>query len=104
MELMDAELLVELWYTLEDDEKLAVCTKLKDAFNLIRRIPSSGFYGGVARTHIPHHLFYNKEGDRTICGPFESESEFNAGLVKKLRALWAHNGMHMSKVDFKESR
>lgn len=84
--------------------KSAVCGTLKDDLAAIRRIPVPyhSFYGSVERGPVPHHLFHSADSDPAICGPFDSESAFNAALVRRLRAIWTANGKHSFKADFYE--
>jgi hypothetical protein len=49
------------WPTLDEDEKSAICSKLKDAFAAIRKIRHPGFYGSVEKGPVPHHLFHSAE-------------------------------------------
>ncbi|KAL5315722.1 hypothetical protein ACEPPN_016592 [Leptodophora sp. 'Broadleaf-Isolate-01'] len=104
MERLDGESLETMWPVLDNDEKSTVCGKLKDVFAAIFRIPMPypNFYGSVERGPVPHHLFHSADGDKAICGPFGSEKEFNAALVRRLRAIWAANGEHSFKADFYE--
>jgi hypothetical protein len=49
---------------------------------------------------LPHHLFHGPQGDGAICGPFSAEHDLSAGLVERLRAIWAANGRHNFKAHF----
>jgi hypothetical protein len=100
VERLDREPLDVLWPTLDEDEKSTISRKLNDAFSTIRKIPQPGFYGSVERGSVPHHSFYSYEADLAICGPFDSESEFNAALTRRQKAIWAENGKHSFKADF----
>ncbi|PMD48095.1 kinase-like protein [Hyaloscypha variabilis F] len=90
MERLEGELLESLWPTLGEDDKSAICSVLKNAISAIRKVHHPGFYGS--------------DGDTAICGPFNSESEFNAGFIGRLRAIWATNMRHSFKADFYERR
>jgi aminoglycoside phosphotransferase (APT) family kinase protein len=104
MERLDGESLEAMWRVLDNDEKSAVCGKLKEVFATIRKIPVPypNFYGSVERGPVPHHLFYSADADPAIRGPFDSESEFNTALVRRLREIWAMNDKHSFKADFYE--
>jgi hypothetical protein len=93
-----------LWPGLREDDKSAICSALKNAISAIHKIHHPGFYGSVARGPVPYHLLYSKDGDTAICGPFNSESEFNAGFIGRLRAIWVTNMTHSFKADFYERR
>jgi hypothetical protein len=77
---------------------------LKDVIGAIPKVHHPGFYGSVGRGPVRHHLFHSAEGDTAICGPFNSESEFNAGLVRRLNGIWAANTRHSFKADFYERK
>lgn len=102
MERLDGESLGALWPVLDNAEKSTICGKLKDIFTTIRKIPipQPQFYGSVERGPVPHHLFYSADSDSAICGPFKSESGFNAALVRRLRVIWATKEKHSFKADF----
>jgi hypothetical protein len=85
MQRMPGENLEKLWLQLTEEQKSDVCARLKTAFDYLRQLPSPGFYGGIGRTPLPHHFFWYRPRDPTICGPFRSEAELNAGIVQKLR-------------------
>ncbi|KAF2254468.1 hypothetical protein BU26DRAFT_514376 [Trematosphaeria pertusa] len=103
MQRLPGESLEKLWPHLTEGEKLAVCTRLKNAFNFLRNLPSPGFYGGIGRTPLPHHFFWDSAKSPAICGPFNSEAELNAGIVRKLRQQSKENGGYMNqKVEFYE--
>jgi hypothetical protein len=103
MERLQGQTLESLWPGLAEDEKSQVCAELKKAVDALREIPAPGFYGGVGRTCVPCHLFWDREQNKEICGPFDSEAGFNAGLVKKLRSIDEMNAGYMtSKVDYYE--
>lgn len=78
MEQLDGESLGALWPVFDNNEK------------------SHHFYGSVEKGPAPHHLFHKADTNPAICGPFDSESEFDAVLAKRIRAIWAVNGKHGS--------
>ncbi|KAF2762717.1 hypothetical protein EJ05DRAFT_534213 [Pseudovirgaria hyperparasitica] len=102
MQRMPGETLDSLWPGLSEFEKSEVCTKLKELFTLIRDIPAPPLYGSVDGSRFDHYLFYSRERDREICGPFDSEEQFNGALVKRLRFDWARMGRHSFRADFYE--
>ncbi|BDD57420.1 hypothetical protein MAP00_002783 [Monascus purpureus] len=102
MERIQGESLEAIWHMLGEDAKSTICSKIRTLFDTIRSVPSPGYYGSVDKGPVPHHLFHSPESDGTICGPFHSEYDFNKGLVKRLRSIWAANGRHSHKADFYE--
>ncbi|KAF2684210.1 hypothetical protein K458DRAFT_451998 [Lentithecium fluviatile CBS 122367] len=89
MQRVPGEDLESVWPTLTNDDKATVCAKLKAGIDYLRSIPSQGFYGGVGATKRSYHLFWDPQGSRDICGPFQNSDEFNAALAKKLRKIYA---------------
>jgi hypothetical protein len=87
MERLHGELLEAVWPALSEDQKSSICCTLKDVIGAIRKVHHPRFYGSVGRGPVPHHLFHSAEGDTAIYGPFNSESEFNAGLIERLKAI-----------------
>ncbi|KAF1960488.1 hypothetical protein CC80DRAFT_589899 [Byssothecium circinans] len=53
MQRLPGESLETLWPQLTEEDKSAVCARLKKAFNFLRQLPSPGFYGGIGKTPLP---------------------------------------------------
>jgi hypothetical protein len=102
MQRMSGKPLNQLWPTLSGLEKSDVCAQLKQIFTSIRQIPAPPVYGSVDQGRYHHYLFYSPVNDREICGPFDSEPQFNASLVKHLRSDSAENNRHSFRADFYE--
>ncbi|OAX84369.1 hypothetical protein ACJ72_01261 [Emergomyces africanus] len=51
----------------------------------MRSLPSPGFYDGVTKDCIPHHLFYTQPKDQKISGPFNHEDGLNRVITTQLR-------------------
>jgi aminoglycoside phosphotransferase (APT) family kinase protein len=101
MQRLPGDTLEHSWSGLDEDEKSEICTRLKSAIDDLRAIPTTGFYGGVGRTCIPYHLFWDPDQQKEICGPFDSEGQFNAALLRKLRDIDdMNNGCMTAKVEF----
>ncbi|OJD19952.1 hypothetical protein AJ78_00146 [Emergomyces pasteurianus Ep9510] len=100
MERLAGVSLENIWAELTEDEKSTICGKLKAIFDTVHGIAPPNFYGTVTKGPIPHHLFYSREKDPDICGPFASEFAFNRSFVKNLRYIWALNERYSHKADF----
>lgn len=104
MQRMPGESLETLWPQLTEEERSAVCARLKNAFNFLRQLPSPGFYGGIGRTPLSHFFFWDRDKSPAICGPFSSEAELNFGIFQKLKQQVKQNGGYMDqKIAFYES-
>ncbi|KAF2681284.1 kinase-like protein [Lentithecium fluviatile CBS 122367] len=75
------------WPTLTNDDKSAICAKIKIGIDHLRSIPPPGYYGGVGSAKLPHHLFWDQQGNKEICGPFQNNSDVHAALVRRLRMV-----------------
>lgn len=102
MQRMPGVSLDQLWPTLKDCEKSNICAKLNGIIKSIRSIPAPPLYGSIDQGRFHHYLFYSPDVDKEICGPFDSEEQFNAALVKRLRSAWAQMKRHSFKADFYE--
>ncbi|KAF2026440.1 hypothetical protein EK21DRAFT_74175 [Setomelanomma holmii] len=102
MQRMPGVSLDQLWPTLKDFEKSVICAKLNGIITSIRSIPAPPFYGSIDQGRFHHYLFYSAVVDKEICGPFDSEDQFNAALVERLRSAWAQMKKHSFKADFYE--
>jgi len=103
MERIVGEALESAWPTLTSMEKSVICAKLKTSIHHLRTIPLPGFFGGVGLTKLPYHLFWEVQGNKDVCGPFQNNSEFNAALVNKLRMIYTGNVNRISaKANFYE--
>ena len=92
----------ELWPILGDLDKTQILNKLRDIFESLHSLPSSGFFGSIHRGPIPYHLFWDAKGDPTITGPFNHGREMIIGLAKRSRANSALNGKHPYLAEFFE--
>jgi hypothetical protein len=102
MQRIPGESLEHIWPALQEAEKSDICARLNEIFLSIRNVPAPQFYGSVDNGKFHHYLFYSPVSDQEICGPFNSESQFNAALVKRLRSDWAQMKKHSFKADFYE--
>jgi serine/threonine protein kinase len=96
MERIPGENLESVWSALTSLEKSVICAKLKSGIDTLRSLPSPDFFGGLGLTNLPYHLFWNKEGNKQICGPFRNMLDFNAALVVKLKMINTGDVDHIS--------
>ncbi|KAH7395041.1 hypothetical protein DE146DRAFT_68374 [Phaeosphaeria sp. MPI-PUGE-AT-0046c] len=101
MQRLPGDTLEHIWSELDEEKKSDICTRLKSAIDHLPAILTAGFYGGVGRTCIPYHLFWHPDEPKEISGPFDSEAQFNGGLVRKLQDIDETNHGYMTaKVEF----
>jgi hypothetical protein len=106
MQRMPGVPLDQLWPALDDFEQADLCTKLNGIIRSIRSIPVSPIplYGTADQSPFHKHLFYSPDEDKEICGPFDSEDDFNAALMRRLRSIWANRKKHGFKADLYENK
>lgn len=102
MQRMPGMSLDQLWPTLNNLEKSDICAKLNDIITSIRSIPAPPLYGSVLQGRFHHYLLYSPDYNKEMCGPFDSEEQFNAALVKRIRSAWEDMGKHSFRADFYE--
>lgn len=89
-----------LWPSLSENEKYSIVGQLRSIFQQIRSLPSSGFYGSVARGSLRHRYFLTRDQNRAITGPFEREEDLSFALSLQSRTNWEDNGRHGWISDF----
>lgn len=100
MQLMPGTELEGLWPSLSEIEKSSIAGQLRSIFQEIRSLPSPGFYGSVARGPLQHRYFLTSDQNRSINGPFETETDFGLALSLRSRLNWEFNDRHGWISDF----
>ncbi|KAI0551591.1 kinase-like domain-containing protein [Xylaria curta] len=72
----------EAWGTMCEPERLKVVNTLRNAFQLLRSIPSPDYFVGLGMTILNDDFFCVEETTR---GPFKTEDELVRGLVEQYR-------------------
>ncbi|ELR05846.1 hypothetical protein VC83_09000 [Pseudogymnoascus destructans] len=104
MEYLQGDTLQFLWPNLQESDKVLILSKLRAIFNQVRTLQSPGFFGGINKSHMPHHLFYSPAYDPKISGPFGSESDLVLGLISKSRLNAEDRKRHSYLADFFENQ
>ena len=94
MELIPGQDLRTLWGTLSENEKLCICSQLRQAVTRLRSIPSPGGFGSVIGGPLPHLFFGTYTGDPRIMGPFRTSNDLHAGLALHTQNQQARNTWH----------
>ena len=103
MQYIHGNTLMAEWPTMSEAQKSTVCKKLRSYFAQLRELPSPGYYGSRGRGHMPSGIFWDGESaylNSAISGPFETEADFNNGLVLKSRSIDKYNKRRGYKADF----
>ncbi|KAG6214993.1 hypothetical protein E4U50_008035 [Claviceps purpurea] len=78
----------KVWATLDTPEKCRIAGELRLQIETLRQIPAPGYFGCIGRRPFEEIMFWTRPSDGlndgTINGPFETESELNEALVRKL--------------------
>jgi hypothetical protein len=105
MQYIHGNTLMAEWPIMSEAQKSAVGKKLRSYFAQLRELPSPSYYGSRGRGHMPNSIFWDAEGaylNPAISGPFETEADFNNGIVLKSRSVDEQNKRRGYKTDFYE--
>lgn len=85
MEYVPGNNLQDLLPSLTPAEKRIICTLVRDAMIELRNIPPPGYLGTL--DHQPYHdgVFWTKDNNQLISGPFANQHEMNRGILERLR-------------------
>ena len=85
MEFIPGVTLIETFSDLLPAQKDLISLSLRQQVDEMRKLPSPGYFGGMGKRQLPDGVFWpgTKEGDPTISGPFDTESEINNAFIKK---------------------
>lgn len=91
-----------VWSGLSDDDKQSITRSLRETFDEMRRLscPSPTVFGSVNGHSIPYHLFWDPEENPKLCGPFQSEKDFNSGLLAQYQRIQEENNLPPYKLEF----
>lgn len=94
MDFIPGDNLDELWPSLEEVEKRAICKSLRTCFEDLRSFLQEGraYFGSVDHGPMPDSLFYDPAGSAALVGPFTSERALSDGLVGRFREIGKCNG------------
>ena len=90
MQYIHGNTLMAEWPTMSETQKSSVSKKLRSYFAQLRELPAPGYYGSRGQGHMPSGVFWDGESaylNPAISGPFETEADFNNGLVLKSRSM-----------------
>ncbi|KAL2835593.1 hypothetical protein BJY01DRAFT_252505 [Aspergillus pseudoustus] len=83
MEQIHRETLLSLWPELSQSDKDLIMTTLRSYFDEMRRLPSPGYYGSLGGGAVLDEIFWTKEAEASINGPFASEDAVNEAFARK---------------------
>ncbi|KAH8902911.1 hypothetical protein BR93DRAFT_221671 [Coniochaeta sp. PMI_546] len=83
MENIPGATLQSQWPSLTDDEKASIARHLRESFDLLRNIPSPGYFGALGERKLTDDVFWTSEDIRDINGPFETSNELVNGIVNR---------------------
>ena len=85
MEYVRGDNLQKLLPSLTPTEKVIICKLVKDAIIELRKIPSPGYLGTLNRQPYHDGVFWTKDNNPLISGPFANQKEMNRGILERLR-------------------
>lgn len=96
MERIAGETLLSLWAQLSLSEKETVVMRLREYFDELRRIPPPGYYGSLGKRYLLDEIFWTKDPDPAINGPFISIKALHEAMALK----YTHDGLPPYRADF----
>ncbi|OGM42143.1 hypothetical protein ABOM_009160 [Aspergillus bombycis] len=85
MEYVHGDNLQKLLPSLTPSQKTIICKLVKDAMIDLRNIPPPDYLGTLNRRPYHDGVFWTKEQNPLISGPFPSQKEMNRGILERLR-------------------
>jgi len=96
MERIAGETLLLLWTQLSLSEKKTVVMKLREYFDELRQIPPPDYYGSLGKRCLLDEIFWTKNSDSAINGPFMSIEALHEAMALK----YTHDGLPHYRADF----
>jgi hypothetical protein len=96
MECIDGETLATLWPSLTSSEKESIVARLRSCYKELRQLPSPGYYGSIGKRCLLDEIFWTRDAEPTINGPFTTEGAINEAMARK----YTHDGRPQYKADF----
>ncbi|KAH5197676.1 hypothetical protein HBI18_109490 [Parastagonospora nodorum] len=79
----------EKWLSLSDTSRSIILSRLCEQFQILRSIPSEGYYGHVHRQGWPPWLSFLRKMQPGASGPFDTYEEFITALTTSARGIQA---------------
>ncbi|KAJ4527774.1 hypothetical protein HRR83_000528 [Exophiala dermatitidis] len=83
MERIHGQTLKETWHTFADHKKELIVMQLRHCIRQLRKVGSPGGYCGLDQKPLLDDIFWTPEQDCN--GPFDTEADLNAAIVRKCR-------------------
>lgn len=88
MERMIGQSLLSAWAGLSPSEKRSISSALQRHFDELRRLQPPKYFGSVGKRHFLDEIFWTRDPDPLVNGPFNSEEDLNEAMVRK----YVYNG------------
>ena len=87
MEYIPGKTLSSCWKALDNDQKQLITKQLRHYLDELRSLPSPNpsYFGSLDGSGLRHVFFGAVDGNKTFCGPFETEDGIVQALVDKAR-------------------
>jgi hypothetical protein len=83
MERIQGRTLTSLWPQLTPSEKDSIMTTVRSYFYELRRLPPPDYYGSLGARRLLDEIFWTREAEPAINGPFASEDAINEAFARK---------------------
>ena len=87
MEYVSGDNLQKLLPSLTSVEKAIICKRVRDAITELRKIPPPDYLGTLNRKPYHDGVFWTKDNNPIISGPFAKQTEMNRGILERMRQL-----------------
>jgi len=86
---INGKTLATLWPSLTSSEKESIVARLRSCYKELRQLPSPGYYGSIGKRCLLDEIFWTRDAEPTINGPFATEGAINEAMARK----YTHDGI-----------
>ncbi|KAJ6088363.1 hypothetical protein N7486_009624 [Penicillium sp. IBT 16267x] len=83
MERIVGQTLLSAWSQLVPSEKKGILCILQRYFDELRQLPSPKYFGSFGKRRLLDEIFWTRDPDPLVNGPFDSEEDLNKAMTRK---------------------
>ncbi|KAJ5223571.1 phosphotransferase enzyme family protein [Penicillium chermesinum] len=83
MERIIGQSLLSAWPQITTSDKERALSELRRYFDELRHLPSPGYFGSFGSRPLLDDIFWTKDPDPLVNGPFNSEKDLNEAMIRK---------------------
>jgi hypothetical protein len=96
MEHVTGVTLTSMWPNLTPAEKESITTTLRYCYDELRQLQSPGYFGSLGRRRLLDEMFWTRDIESMINGPFDTEDALNEAMAQK----YTYDGRPPYKAEF----